>query len=315
MKDGTENRLKFKQLQRRLGLTLWQVNGLLETLWRFVRLNAPRGDIGRFSNEEIAIGIDWEDDHDALVTTLVETKWLDASEEHRLVVHDWWDHCEDSVHTALAKKIDTFADGRFPKLTRITKTDRNAIERRYKQKYSKEELENGRAFQNALERSETPENACLAKAKPSQTKPYQGQGQYEDSSPSPVDFCPDSEEQAETKSELPEQDTSTVDWGKVEYEALRISKVVPPTNASHVKFYMRLAVACQLVFGDGFIPDALQAVKANKSRAGPQRHFSGVVSGKAEEEFSIPDVYAFLRCYRKLDHDTFKAIKEQTSVT
>jgi hypothetical protein len=45
MKSGTESKLKFKQLQRRFDLALWQAHGLLDTLWEFTKSNAPAGDI------------------------------------------------------------------------------------------------------------------------------------------------------------------------------------------------------------------------------------------------------------------------------
>ena len=54
MKQNTETKLKFKKLQWRLNLRLWETTGLLEALWGVTISNAPRGDIGRLSNEEIA---------------------------------------------------------------------------------------------------------------------------------------------------------------------------------------------------------------------------------------------------------------------
>ena len=139
MKDGTENKLKFKQLQRTLKLTEWQARGLLDSLWRFVRINCPEGDIGRFTNEEIAIGIDWQDDGDTLVSSLVKTGWLDEvargafeNAHARLWVHDWWEHCEDSVHKSLARRTEAFADGTLPKLTRFSEKERAEILAKYK---------------------------------------------------------------------------------------------------------------------------------------------------------------------------------------
>src|SRR5690606_20033254 len=124
MKSGTESKLKFKQLQRRLDLALWQARGLLDTLWNFVAHNCPAGDIGRFTDEEIGIGIDWREDASELLQTLVSVRWLDEDAHCRLKVHDWPEHCEDAVHKALARSTDIFADGTIPKLSRFSEKER-----------------------------------------------------------------------------------------------------------------------------------------------------------------------------------------------
>lgn len=120
MKSGTETKAKFKLLQRKLRLPLWQARGLLDTFWAFVAHNCPQGDVGRFSDDEIAVAIEWQDDAAVLIAALVETRWLDRNEQYRLIAHDWPEHCEDSVHRHLARKQLYFADGSAPKLTRLT---------------------------------------------------------------------------------------------------------------------------------------------------------------------------------------------------
>lgn len=128
MKHGTENKLKFKKLQRRLDLALWQAKGLLQTLWDFAKANAPRGDVGRYTDDELAIGIDWRGDAKELIDALVVNGWLDPSETPaRLIIHDWWEHCEDSIHMQLARHRQLFADGQRPKLTRIERGEREQI--------------------------------------------------------------------------------------------------------------------------------------------------------------------------------------------
>lgn len=128
MKHGTENKLKFKKLQRRLDLALWQAKGLLQTLWDFAKSNAPRGDVGKFTDEELAIGIDWRGEPEELIKALVDNRWLDPSDgPERLVIHDWWEHCEDSIHMQLARHRQLFADGQRPKLTRIERGEREQI--------------------------------------------------------------------------------------------------------------------------------------------------------------------------------------------
>lgn len=92
MKQGTTQLLKFKKLKRRLCLPEWQAIGLLEAVWKCTIANAPAGNIGKISNEDIATAIEWDDDPDELIKTLVDTGWLDDDPTHRLVVHNWKDH-------------------------------------------------------------------------------------------------------------------------------------------------------------------------------------------------------------------------------
>jgi len=108
MKHQTPDTMKFKKFARRLSLREYEAAGLLELLWIATQKNAPRGDIGRYDNEEIAIALDWPGDQNELVQAFVETGWLDECPVHRLVVHDWEDHAPRFVH-ALAKRLGGFA--------------------------------------------------------------------------------------------------------------------------------------------------------------------------------------------------------------
>lgn len=120
MKNGTTELLKFVKLQRRLGESRRGIIGLLEGLWLATARNCPSGDIGRFTNEEIAIMVDWSGDPDELVSVLVECRWLDACDTHRLVVHDWHEHCPQYVKGNIKKygrELITQATRQLPKRT------------------------------------------------------------------------------------------------------------------------------------------------------------------------------------------------------
>ena len=97
MKHDTPDKLKFKKLRRRLDISEREAVGILELLWRATAKNCPQGDIGRFSNEEIATLCDWPGDADVLVGALVELRWFDVCDERRLLVHDWAEHCPNHV--------------------------------------------------------------------------------------------------------------------------------------------------------------------------------------------------------------------------
>ena len=110
MKHSTPDSMKFKTLQRRLGVSRVVTAGTLELLWIATLNNAKRGDIGRFSNEEIAIECDWAGDPDELIDGLVGAGWVDESAEHRLVIHDWSEHAPRYIHAWIKSQGTTFAD-------------------------------------------------------------------------------------------------------------------------------------------------------------------------------------------------------------
>lgn len=110
MKRGTDLKLKFKLLQNKLELRMYVVKGLLQAIWDFTTENAPLGDIGRFSDDEIAIGIDWPAERAAeLIEALVSAHWLDRSKEHRLIVHDWHEHVEEWLRKRIIRSGKRFA--------------------------------------------------------------------------------------------------------------------------------------------------------------------------------------------------------------
>ncbi|MFA6241289.1 MAG: hypothetical protein WC655_10190 [Candidatus Hydrogenedentales bacterium] len=120
MKKGTFQHPKNRDLARRLGMPTYASAGLLEALWHFTYNYAKPGNVGRVSNLAIAEGIDYEGDPNAMVEALVGSGWLDESEKHRLIVHGWSEHAEDSVHRSLARAGLYFADGALPSFTRLS---------------------------------------------------------------------------------------------------------------------------------------------------------------------------------------------------
>lgn len=97
MKRGAPDHPKTKALAKRLGLRRWQVVGVLECLWHFTAAFAKRGDIGKWTDCEIAAALEWEGNCTELIQALVDTHWLDRCDEFRLLVHDWTDHADQTV--------------------------------------------------------------------------------------------------------------------------------------------------------------------------------------------------------------------------
>ncbi len=105
--------------------------GTLERLWHWVAKYMPRGNVGTRSDAQIANAVGWPGKPSELVETLLETRWFDAHPEHRLIIHDWAEHCEDQAHYQVAKSRTYFADGSAPRTRALRARDRKEAEEFY----------------------------------------------------------------------------------------------------------------------------------------------------------------------------------------
>lgn len=111
MKRGTHENPKVAELARLLNIDLWGAVGILEMLWHFTAKFAPRGDVGRHSDATIANFIRWSKHSGSrgvtselwLSSSLVRAELLDSCSCHRLVVHDWPEHADQSVRKFLSR--------------------------------------------------------------------------------------------------------------------------------------------------------------------------------------------------------------------
>jgi hypothetical protein len=127
MKREAIHHTKMRRLARYLSVQIWGARGIMESLWHMAKEEAPAGDIGKLSNEDIADWVGWTDDADRLVQALVRAGWLDENPEYRLLVHDWSDHAEDSVHAKLARLKMLFASGAVPKINKLAEQERRSL--------------------------------------------------------------------------------------------------------------------------------------------------------------------------------------------
>lgn len=97
VKRGGPSHPKTLDLAAYLGLDRWGAVGILETLFHWASQYARRGDIGKHSAKAIAIGIGWTGDHERLIEGLLMSGWLDKCECHKLRIHDWPEHADQSV--------------------------------------------------------------------------------------------------------------------------------------------------------------------------------------------------------------------------
>jgi hypothetical protein len=103
LKTGTLDKMKFMVFQNLIKAPRFAAIGLLEGLWYMTAVNAPSGDIGRFSDLEIAAWLGWPDQASDLIAAYVTAGFLDRCSVNRLVVHDWNEHCPNHVSNNLKR--------------------------------------------------------------------------------------------------------------------------------------------------------------------------------------------------------------------
>jgi hypothetical protein len=130
MKRGTPDHPKTLELAQLLEIPQPFAVGILEMLWHYTAKYAPAGDVGRWSDASIAKGIGWVGDHALLVRSLCAAGWLDERSDVRLFVHDWPEHADDAVHTALCRSLKAFADGSEPSDKRLSRKERASLAKR-----------------------------------------------------------------------------------------------------------------------------------------------------------------------------------------
>jgi hypothetical protein len=104
LKAGTQNHLKTKRLKRLLGIPLYRAVGILETIWLLCCDCCDEGNIGKFSDLELAEYLEWESDPSQLVRALADSGWTDQDQAGRPVIHDWLEHCPDFIRERVRKR-------------------------------------------------------------------------------------------------------------------------------------------------------------------------------------------------------------------
>lgn len=132
MKRSGFSHPKLVRLCRLLGIDHAYAVGIAESLWHITALHTPAGNIGKWGDQEIADQIGFtKASGEELVTALIEAGFLDRDDTHRLVIHDWADHADDSTHACLARKGLSFASGVPAKLTKLNKREREIAQQLY----------------------------------------------------------------------------------------------------------------------------------------------------------------------------------------
>ena len=103
MKRETLRHPKTMDLASRLNIPTPFAIGLLQLLWDFTADYALAGDVGKHADGAIARACQWDGEPGLFIVALIESGWVDEDESHRLVIHDWAQHCENWVRAKAQK--------------------------------------------------------------------------------------------------------------------------------------------------------------------------------------------------------------------
>lgn len=116
MRRGGPQHPKVVLLAAALNIPRAYAVGLLECLWHFTAQYAPHGDVGRHDDRSIAAGAGWEGEAEPFIATLCGCRFLDVHPTHRLVIHNWNTHADQTTQRTVSRSGRAFIGGR--KLTR-----------------------------------------------------------------------------------------------------------------------------------------------------------------------------------------------------
>ena len=178
MKREAVSHTKMGRLMRHLKLRRFQAVGLCEMLWHTAAREAPEGDIGKLTDEDIAIALDWNREPGDLIGGFTHAGLIDEHTVHRLIIHDWAEHAEDSVHSKIARSKRFFCDGKAPKITGLRKADAEAAATFYANNPAATPAQpvanpSSTTNQPVANPSSTTNQALPSQALPSLTKPSQ----------------------------------------------------------------------------------------------------------------------------------------------
>lgn len=106
MKLDTPDHPKFVQMRSALGIPEVLLVGHMELLWHFTSKHAPRGDIGKWSNEAIEVAVRWEGEPGMFLKKAIQEGFVCESKDHRLLVHDWPDHMMEMIKKRLRRQSE-----------------------------------------------------------------------------------------------------------------------------------------------------------------------------------------------------------------
>ena len=123
---GTLTHRKTRRLAAKLHIDWSHALGLIEALLHVAadQLPYPDGGIGRMSNQDIADEMFVRHiNADKLIEAMLLAGQLELNENCRLYIHDFHEHCWDSIDVHLARNIQLYANGRRPRMNQARRKE------------------------------------------------------------------------------------------------------------------------------------------------------------------------------------------------
>ena len=120
-KRGIDEHPKVIEFAELLGIPVCYAVGPLELFWHWVAKYRPTGDISGIKPSAIVHAIRFPGTGEQLMNALIESGLVDSA---TMIVHDWSEHADNSVHQLLKKRGEVFADGHKP-FTRNRRNESN----------------------------------------------------------------------------------------------------------------------------------------------------------------------------------------------
>lgn len=95
---------KMKKLARLLSISWPEAVGYLHYLWWWALDFAQDGDLTKYEAGDIADAVLWQRDPMELVNALIESGFLDETEDDGLIIHDWFDYAGRLIEKRVANR-------------------------------------------------------------------------------------------------------------------------------------------------------------------------------------------------------------------
>ena len=139
MKRGAPDSEKMFQLASELGIQKWGAVGIMESLWQWAAKYAPTGTLKRSSFGITCKLIYWHGGVEKLWKALHSAGLVDQVGNDESVIHQWFEHCEDSVHMYLARHLLRFGSGQTPRMHRLPQGEREKLTAAFEELAAKEQ--------------------------------------------------------------------------------------------------------------------------------------------------------------------------------
>ncbi len=107
-KRGVLEHPKFSRLKTLLCVNKSTALGYLECLWQFTGRFTPQGNIGKYTDADIEAWLEWGGEEGKLIESLVVSGWVETDQMHRLLIHDWHEHADNTTKISLKRNGQEF---------------------------------------------------------------------------------------------------------------------------------------------------------------------------------------------------------------